>query len=49
MARGLRTAASIAALVISWNTIRFTGTFGLRYSSKCQLIASPSRSSSVAR
>ena len=34
---------------ISWNTIRFTGTFGFRYSSRCHEIASPSRSSSVAR
>ena len=35
--------------VISWNTIRFTGTFGFSTSSRCQLMASPSRSSSVAR
>ena len=49
MPRGLLTAWSMAALVISWNTIRFTGTFGFRYSRRCQLIASPSRSSSVAR
>src|SRR5215207_287146 len=39
----------MAAWVISWNTIRFTGTLGLRYSSRCHEIASPSRSSSVAR
>jgi hypothetical protein len=49
MERGLLTAWSMAALVISWNTMRFTGTLGLRYSSRCQLMASPSRSSSVAR
>ena len=49
MPRGLATAASMALLVISWNTMRFTGTFGFRYSSRCQLMASPSRSSSVAR
>ena len=49
MPRGLFTAWSMAAAVISWNTIRFTGTFGLRCSRRCQLIASPSRSSSVAR
>ncbi len=39
----------MAAWVISWKTIRFTGTFGLRCSTRCQLMASPSRSSSVAR
>src|SRR6478735_6132855 len=49
MPRGLATAASMADLVISWNTIRRTGIFGLRYSSRCQEMASPSRSSSVAR
>ena len=49
MPRGLATAASIADLVISWNTIRRTGIFGFRYSSRCQEMASPSRSSSVAR
>jgi hypothetical protein len=49
MLRGLATAWSMADLVISWNTIRFTGTLGFRYSSRCQLMASPSRSSSVAR
>ncbi len=43
------TARSMASLVISWNTIRFTGTLGFRTSSRCQAIASPSRSSSVAR
>ncbi len=41
-------AAAIASLVISWNTIRRTGTFGLSTSCRCQAIASPSRSSSVA-
>ena len=34
--------------VISWKTIRRTGTFGLSTWSRCQAIASPSRSSSVA-
>ena len=38
----------IASFVISWNTIRRTGTFGFRTSTRCQAIASPSRSSSVA-
>ena len=47
--RGLDTAAWMAGLVISWNTIRLTGTFGLIVSSRCQAMASPSRSSSVAR
>ncbi len=47
--RGLATAAWIAALVISWKTIRLTGTLGLSTSCRCQAIASPSRSSSVAR
>jgi hypothetical protein len=39
----------MAAWVISWNTIRLTGTLGFKYSSRCHEIASPSRSSSVAR
>ncbi len=47
--RGFSIASSIALRVISWKTIRFTGTDGLRTSSTCQEIASPSRSSSVAR
>ena len=34
--------------MISWNTIRLTGTLGFSTSSRCQAIASPSRSSSVA-
>jgi hypothetical protein len=38
----------IASFVISWNTIRRTGTFGFRTSTRCHAIASPSRSSSVA-
>ncbi len=38
----------MASLVISWKTIRLTGTLGLSTSSRCQAIASPSRSSSVA-
>ncbi len=48
--RGLSAASRIAALVISWKTIRLTGMFfGFSSSSRCQAIASPSRSSSVAR
>jgi hypothetical protein len=35
--------------VISLKTRRRVGTFGLRISSRCQLMDSPSRSSSVAR
>ena len=42
-------ASWIASGVISWNTIRFTGTVGLSTSRTCQAIASPSRSSSLAR
>ena len=44
-------ASSIASSVISWNTIRFTGKlgFGFSTSSRCHAMASPSRSSSVAR
>ena len=34
--------------MISWNTIRRTGTFGLNTCTRCHAIASPSRSSSVA-
>ncbi len=49
MSRGLATAAWIAGLVISWKTIRLTGTLGLIVSTRCQAMASPSRSSSVAR
>ena len=41
-------ARSIAGRVISWKTIRRTGTFGCSTSRRCQAIASPSRSSSVA-
>ena len=41
-------ARSIAGRVISWKTIRRTGTFGSSTSRRCQAIASPSRSSSVA-
>ncbi|CNL90281.1 Uncharacterised protein [Mycobacterium tuberculosis] len=47
--RGCSAAARIAGSVISWKTIRFTGMRGLRVSSRCQAIASPSRSPSVAR
>ncbi len=43
------TARWIASRVISWKTIRLTGTLGLSTSSRCQAMASPSRSSSVAR
>ena len=49
MSRALPTASWIAFGVISWKTIRLTGTFGFSSSSRCQAIASPSRSSSVAR
>ena len=49
ISRGLATAAWIAGWVISWKTIRLTGTLGLSVSTRCQAIASPSRSSSVAR
>ena len=49
MSRGLSTAALIACGVISWNTIRRTGTLGFSSSSRCHAMASPSRSSSVAR
>ena len=41
--------ARIASGVISWNTMRLTGTFGLSVCTRCHAIASPSRSSSVAR
>lgn len=47
--RGLATASWMAALVISWNTIRCTGTLGLSTCWRCHAMASPSRSSSVAR
>ena len=47
--RGFSIACWIASGVISWNTIRYTGTFGSSSSNRCQAIASPSRSSSVAR
>ncbi len=46
--RGFSSARSIASRVISWKTIRRTGTFGFSTWSRCQAIASPSRSSSVA-
>ena len=45
----LRTASLIASRVISWNTMRRTGTLGFNTSSRCQAIASPSRSGSEAR
>ena len=49
--RGLARAAWMAGAVISWNTMRFTGTRlgGESTSSRCQAMDSPSRSSSVAR
>ena len=39
----------IASFVISWNTMRRTGTFGFKTWRRCHAMASPSRSSSVAR
>ena len=39
----------MAVRVISWKAMRRTGTSGFRTSSRCQLMDSPSRSSSVAR
>ncbi len=48
MLRGFATASWIADRVISWNTMRRMGTFGRNVSTRCQAIASPSRSSSVA-
>ena len=41
-------ASLTASSVISWNSIRLTGIFGLSTSLRCQLIDSPSRSGSVA-
>ena len=49
MLRGLARAWRIAPGVISWNAIRWVGTLGFRTSVRCQAMASPSRSSSVAR
>ncbi len=54
MARGLAMASLIARGVISVNTTRCMGLLpirlrSLRISAMCQLIASPSRSGSVAR
>ena len=48
MSRVSVSARSIAGRVISWKTIRRTGTFGFSSWTRCQAIASPSRSSSVA-
>ena len=42
-------APRIASSVISWKTIRRTGTLGFSSCLRCQLIDSPSRSGSVAR
>ncbi|CPU64462.1 Uncharacterised protein [Mycobacteroides abscessus] len=39
----------MASRVISWKTMRLTGTLGLSASRRCHAMASPSRSSSVAR
>jgi len=39
----------MAGRVISWKTIRLTGTLGSSTSRRCQAIDSPSRSSSEAR
>ena len=49
MSRVFSWARAIASFVISWNTMRFTGTLGLSSSRRCHAMASPSRSSSVAR
>ena len=43
------TARAMAAGVISWKTMRLTGTVGDSTSERCHAIDSPSRSSSVAR
>ncbi len=48
MSRVCSRARWIASFVISWKTMRRTGTFGRSTSRRCQAIASPSRSSSVA-
>ena len=48
MSRGLATASRMAVLVISLKVIRRTGTFGFSTCNRCQLMLSPSRSSSVA-
>ena len=48
VARLGRARARSPARVISWKTIRRTGTFGFSSWTRCQAIASPSRSSSVA-
>ena len=46
---GSSTARAMACGVISWNTIRRTGILGASVWARCQAMASPSRSSSVAR
>ena len=43
------TARAMAAGVISWKTMRLTGTVGDNTSERCHAMDSPSRSSSVAR
>jgi len=47
--RGFEKESMIALFVISRNTARLTGTSGFNNSCRCHEIASPSRSSSVAR
>ncbi len=49
MSRVADRARVIASRVISWKTIRLTGTLGWSSWSRCHAMASPSRSSSVAR
>ena len=49
MSRVADSARVMASRVISWNTMRLTGTVGCSSSSRCHAMASPSRSSSVAR
>jgi len=48
MAPGCASASFTADSVISWKTIRRTGILGLSTCVRCQLMASPSRSGSVA-
>ena len=52
ISRGFRNASSTASLVISWNTTRLGGLARSCHSAavwRCQEIASPSRSGSVAK
>ena len=48
MSRACASASLTASSVISWNSIRRTGTLGLRTSLRCHEMDSPSRSGSVA-